>query len=227
MAISGIALALKALPAVGQAVSAIQGNQNRQRAKGEINKAYRLGRERLDLRQGDIRRAQAERLGAQGLAQGGVRLRTAPVRPRGEVTAQPGYTNANGTTVRLNPAIDQGPGTVRQAPVSVTGARTLGEQRQLDLQREQQLEQDAMRQQRDNALAGVDAGYTQSLVNGAGQAVAGTLNAMQTPPGAFGIDVRDPLKTADWGKGVGGGTMGPDAPGTSVDKFNTFQSKWG
>ncbi len=227
MAGPAIATILKALPAIGQTISAIQGNQNRQRAKGEINKAYRIGRERLDLRQGDIRRTQGERLAAQGLAQGGsIRLRTAPVRPEGEVTARPGYTR-NGVTVRLSPGLDPGPGTVRAGSEVVTGARTLGQQRQLDLAREQQLEQDAMRQQRDAAIAGVDAGYTQALVNGAGMAVAGTLNAMQTPPGAFGIDVRDPLKTADWGKGVGGGTYGPDAPGTSVDKFNTFQSKAG
>lgn len=249
---------LKAIPIVGSVVSAVQGNQNRQRAKGEITKAYTLGRQRLDLRQGDIRRTQAERLASRGLAQGGIRLRTAPIAP-----AMVDGTKVDRATQDMNVAIretreagrrrganGQNPAadaariqdaiaardtavetlntTANAGRINLGGARTLGEQQQLDLAREQQIEQDGMLQARNNALAGVDAGYTQALVNGGANAIAGTLSAMQTPAGAFGIDPRDPLKTADWGKGVSGveygSTYGPPT-GTTVDKFNTFDRK--
>lgn len=48
-----------------------QSNQEKQRQKGIIGKAYKLGRERMNLRQGDVRNSVAENLGQRGLTQGG------------------------------------------------------------------------------------------------------------------------------------------------------------
>ena len=52
-------------------VGAIQANQEKQRQKGIIGKAYKLGQKRLNLRQGDVRQSVAEQSGARGPAQGG------------------------------------------------------------------------------------------------------------------------------------------------------------
>lgn len=205
----GLPLALAAIQTIGSGVSAIQGNQNRQKAKGQIDAAYRLGRERLATRQGDQRRTQAESLISRGLTQGGIRLRTRPVQRTNAVLSQREGVTPDGTRIRLNAAID--PTTVRNAPEAVTGARTLGEQQQLDLAREQQVEQDALYQQRNAARAGVDAGYAQGLTGAIGQGVAGAVDAFrlgqvkqQAEQGAFGID---PI--APWEQ-------------TRVDQFNTF-----
>lgn len=232
----GLPLALAAIQTIGSGVSAIQGNQNRQKAKGQIDAAYRLGRERLATRQGDQRRTQAESLISRGLTQGGIRLRTRPVEREG--AGGPRVPNVG--AIRMRAAIDlqrlpmNDPRRVQAmrdaanpraaharaleaskaagAPVeSVTGARTLGEQQQLDLAREQQVEQDALFQQRNAARAGVDAGYAQGLTGAIGQGVAGAVDAFrlgqvkqQAEQGAFGID---PI--APWEQGT-------------TDRFNIY-----
>lgn len=213
---------LAALPVVGNIVSAVQGNQNRQRAKGEINKAYQLGQQRLTLRQGDQRRGQAESLVARGLSNGGGRIGRAvgPTNINAWANNAPGYTPTG--TAQPRRGSDRTLAVVSQGtPVRPGSARTLGEAQSRDLRSEQQLEQDAMRQQRDAAIAGVDAGYTQALVNAGGNAISGAINAygaMQpmggTPAkpdygkGAFGIDPVSP-----WGSGYG----------PQVDDFNVIK----
>lgn len=209
-----ISTTIGVLNLIGSAASAVQGNQNRQRAKGQIDAAFKLGRERLQTKQQDLRRSQAESLVSRGLAQGGIRLRTKPVDATNRVMAQPGYAGPSGVRIVMNPKIDPGPGTVRNAPETVTAARTLGEQQQLDLAREQQVEQDALVQQRDAARAGVDAGYAQGLVGAIGSGVSGAIDAYRVgqmkPPavrGEFGID---PI--APWEQGT-------------VDNFTIFNQR--
>lgn len=185
----GLGAVLAGVQLVGSAASAIQGNQNRQKAKGQIDKAFRLGRERLATRQQDQRRTQAESLISRGLTQGGIRLRTRPVADS------------------------------RGGAESVTGARTLGEQQQLDLTREQQVEQDALRQQRNAARAGVNAEYTQGLVGAIGSGVAGAVNA-------FAVDRMRPRDEAPAGAPSSVGEFGidPIAPWEPVrtDTFNVW-----
>lgn len=53
------------------AVGGVQANQERQRSKGVIGKAFGIASERLKLRQGDVRQDTGESLGARGLTQGG------------------------------------------------------------------------------------------------------------------------------------------------------------
>lgn len=52
-------------------VGAIQANQEKQRQKGIIGKAYKLGQQRMNLRQQDVRQSVAETSGSRGLTQGG------------------------------------------------------------------------------------------------------------------------------------------------------------
>lgn len=244
MALPAIAAALNI---VGGAARGIQGNQDRQRAKGEIKKAYRLGQERLNLRQGDVRRGQAEGMQARGLTQGGIRLRPTAIAPVGQGDKRPTMPQQQsriGAAMRAtqntawNPtargravdaerrAIASETATADQgAPkLTVGGARTLGEQQQRDLYREQQLEQDALLAQRDNALTGVDAQYTQGLVGAGADAIGGTISAVnagknlesvtkpQGIPGAFGIDPLNPLGTANWDASYG----------PQLDDFNVY-----
>jgi len=52
-------------------VGAVQANQEKQRQKGIIGKAYKLGQQRMNVRQQDVRQSVAETSGSRGLAQGG------------------------------------------------------------------------------------------------------------------------------------------------------------
>lgn len=69
---SWIAVAVGAGTAI---VGGVQSNQERQRKKGIIGKAYAIGEQRLKLRQGDVRQSVQESLGARGLTQGGAGAR--------------------------------------------------------------------------------------------------------------------------------------------------------
>ena len=218
-------LILAGLQVAGGAAGAIQGNQTRQKAKGEIGRAYTLGKKRLSLRQGDQRQSHGEGLVARGLAQGG-NIRVG----RG---VQPTSANAMGDAKRLtagqNAVIRAAgfsapmarrlagsgtPAVPMVTPVPVTRARTLGEQGQADLSSEQQLEQNALLQQRDSALAGADAGATGALVGGIGQAVSGGIQGYQsgTMYNAYrGIDPVNPLGAGAWAM----------PPGLTVNDLNT------
>lgn len=66
-----LGLILAAAQAVGGIGKAIQANQERQRQKGIIGRAYGIARERLATRQGDIRQGTAEALTARGLTHTG------------------------------------------------------------------------------------------------------------------------------------------------------------
>lgn len=185
-------LILAGLGVAGQVAGGVQANQQRQNAKGVIDQTYRLGRQRLGVRQQDVRRTQAEGIVARGLAGGGARIRTAPIAPEGEGGRAPlrsGIRMGNAPAVAGVPALP------------VTGARTLGQQQQVDMAREQQLEQNALLEQRNAARAGVEAGYAQSLAGTIGGAVASGIQGYQTGQAfnAFrGIDPIDPLRRGAW-----------------------------
>jgi hypothetical protein len=191
-----IPLILGALQVGGGAAGAIQGNQNRQRIKGEIGKAYKIGAERLRLRQGDQRQSSGESLVARGIATGGnARFRRGP-----------GITEGTTRGIRWT----------RNTPTPATGPgiRTLGDQATADLTVEQYLEQSAMRAQRDSAYAGADAAATNALVGGIGQAVAGGIQGYQTGQmyNSFrGIDPVNPLSRGAWA-----------APPMTADQLNVF-----
>ena len=194
-------LILAGLQVAGGIAGAVQGNQQRQKAKGEIGRAYELGTRRLALRQGDVRQGVGESLVARGLAQGGNRrLSTAP-ETRGTRTMVRG--TALGKPIPVVAPVTQRP---------VTGARDLGGQAMTDLAREQQLERTALKQQRDSAVAGADAAATGALVGGIGQAVAGGIQGYQTGTmyNSFaGIDPVDPLRRGAWAQ-------------PAVDAFNLY-----
>lgn len=214
-------LILGALQVGGQIAGAIQGNQQRQAQKGFVDRAYKLGRKRLDVRQADQRGGQAESLIAQGLAGGGnIRATRTPIRYEGE-----GGREASNVAPAIQQAYKRLTGrdypvertqveAMEGAPaVSVAGARTLGEQRQLDLMREQQLEQNALRETRDSARAGVNAAYNQQLVGQVGNAIAGGIQGYQTGQiyNAYrGIDPVDPLGRGAWSN-------------RAVDELNIFE----
>lgn len=212
--------ALGALQVGGQIAGAIQGNQQRQAQKGFVDRAYTLGRKRLDARQGDQRASQAEGLIARGLAGGGLRTSRTPIRFEGEGGREAGnvppaiqqaYKRLTG---RDYPVERTAVTAVEGAPaVSVAGARTLGEQQQMDLMREQQLEQNALRETRDSARAGVNAAYNQQLVGQVGNAIAGGIQGYQTGQiyNAYrGIDPVDPLGRGAWSN-------------RAVDELNVFE----
>lgn len=205
-------LILGALQVAGGIGGAIQGNQQRQAQKGFIDRAYKLGRQRLDVRQADQRGGQAESLIAQGLAGGGnIRATRTPIRYEGEGEAPINQLAARSGIIR-SMDFDRPPPSGAPA-VSVAGARTLGEQRQLDLMREQQLEQNALRESRDSARAGVNAAYTQQLVGQVGNAIAGGIQGYQTGQiyNAYrGIDPVDPLGRGAWSN-------------RAVDELNIFE----
>lgn len=225
-------LILGAIQGLGGVAGAIQGNQQRQRAKQEINDAYAIGQERLRLRQGDVRQGTAEGLVARGLAQGGnarVGRQVNPTNQRAITEAQRGneiakrrlfqaFTPAGVSAGQRRTALEVAnnlPARPLPAVVpreTVTGARDLGGQVTADLRREQQLEANAMQQQRDAAIRGVNTDATNALVGNIGQAVGGAIQGYQTGQmfNAYrGINPIDPLATPRWDQG-------------SVDRFNTF-----
>lgn len=193
-------LILAGIQVAGGIAGGIQANQQKQKQKGVIGQAYRLGRERLNVRQGDQRRGQAEGLVARGLAGGGVRASNravSPVTPGRVISVAPGTSPADALRGR-GPGVTRSAGTPR---VSVTGARTLGQQQQLDLTREQQFEQDALLEQRNAANAGLSADATNALVGNIGGAIGGAIQGYQAGQqyNAYkGIDPVSPLERGAW-----------------------------
>lgn len=225
-------LVLSAIQGLGGVAGAIQGNQQRQRAKQEINDAYAIGQERLRLRQGDVRQGTAEGLVARGLAQGGnarVGRQVNPTNPKAIAEVQRGneiakrrlfqaFTPAGASLMQRKTAMEVAnnlPARPLPAVVpreTVTGARDLGGQVTADLRREQQLEANAMQAQRDAAIRGVNTDATANLVGNIGQAIAGGIQGYQTGQtwnSYRGVDPVQPLLTPRWDQG-------------SVDRFNTF-----
>lgn len=144
-----VPIALGAIRALGGSILA---NQERQRKKGVIGRAAKLGQERLNLEQGDTRQSVAEAMTARGLS--GV---------------------SAGAPVRATESYSHGPGT--ETAVDVGQAHDLGSQSRLDLRREQQLQQSGLAQQVNNAYGDVNAEATQGIINSIGAGVSTALGA--------------------------------------------------
>lgn len=193
------------------------------RRRDALYSAYNRGRERLDLRQGDVRQNTAEGLIARGLAGGGLSAGRA-VGPATDPHAAHGAVIPSGEDL------------------SVTGARTLGQQSTTDLHREQGLEQNDLLQQRNNAIDEVGEQGTQQAVDAIGNGISTAMNVygmgkelgamrssgsgaggasaaataapsagLGTIRGAYGIDVLNPVPVAAPTSG-GGTTMGVGQP---------------
>ena len=195
---SWVAVAVAAGSAV---VGGVQANQERQRKKGVIGKAYDVAGQRLKLRQGDVRQGTAESLVARGLSTGSDVSGAAIPRP-----AQP-----KGTVPGL-----------RSAP------HTLGEQQMADLGVEQSLEAKDLAERKGADYSAVNAEANSSMIAaavngiGAGVGLRGALQGgdarspvgaggngvmVDTPPpggavkypGSFaGVDPVDPLGRGAW-----------------------------
>lgn len=190
----GVPLILGALQVGGGIAGMVQGNQRRQQQKGFVDRAYKVGRDRLGLRQGDQRRSQTESLIARGLGTG-LRIKRGP-----ELSSPFSPDAGRGEIVRT------------QRGSRLRRPSTLGEQQQFDLQREQQLEQDALKETRDATRSGIDAGYNQQLVGQIGNTIAGGIQGYQTGQmyNAYkGIDPVDPLGRGAWAN-------------KAVDELNVF-----
>jgi hypothetical protein len=157
---------------------AVEANQTRQRKKGIINNAYRLGKARLDLTQMDTRESQAEGLLSRGLGQrGSINTKQNPVRPaynpQAEPLKAPGYVAAPAA-----PAGAPTPAGARTAQdrnawaLDMSRAHDLGEQQTTDLRREQFLESNALLAERNAALSDVNAEATQGMIGAAGKGIA-------------------------------------------------------
>lgn len=205
-----------ALGAARAGIGLLQNRSNVRNQRNRINDAYTFGHQRQNIQQQDVRGSEAENIASRGLAQGGDIQIGGP----------------------LNPTTDQ-------ASLGVGGAHTLGGQQQADLHREQQLEQNDLLRQRDNAVSDVEAEGKQNAVNsisagiatgfqvagmhGPGSApstdpanasspggIASAYSAAGVNPHFNGIDPINPLQHSDWG---GGGLA---SPGQSNASFTTY-----
>lgn len=205
-------LILGAIQVAGGIYGGIQGNQQKQKQKGVIGQAYKLGKERLGVRQQDQRAGQAESLVARGLTGGGTRIRRAPVAPVQAQATRPTIDRSRSVIQQaLNPTRDPiaGTGTPRLA---VSGARTLGQQQQADMAREQQFEQDALLESKRAAEAGLSADATNTLVGNIASGVGGAIQgyaAGKMYNSYAGIDPVDPLGRGQWSN-------------QSVDRLNIY-----
>ncbi len=212
---------LAAVTAAGAITSGVEANQTRQKAKGIIGNAYTLGRQRLNLKQGDTRESQAESLGARGLAQGG------NVRDLGNV--------GPGAAPSVGGAHDLG------------GQAGLDEQREQVLEQTGLSQQKDQSLAGVNAIADqseVNAGITAAgavaggIVNKPGPNLSGAPNASATPAslGLGGSDVPavQPASTLSpynsaWGgidpiNPTSRGAWAPSDANTSTGNFNKFGS---
>lgn len=207
---------------------AVAGNQQKQKNKGLIGKAYQEGRKRLNLVQGDTRQSFGEGLTARGLHMGGNVRASGAVKPEQEgvkVTAsinrdliRPGIP-MGGINSPFSP-IKHAYSRVTNPTVDLTQATDLGGQQQADLLREQQLEQNELRTAYDTAITNNDAMGFQNVVGNiaagidTGSMIANAFGVRQQaaryPGSAFGIDPVDPFR---------GGPWAPDSP---VSTFNIF-----
>ena len=205
---AALPLILAALGVAKGVAGGIQANQTRQRSKGLINEAYATGQTRMAGAQRDERQGLAESLGARGLSQGGM-VTADPVRP-------------NVATGRRTAVPNDGTG-----PLWLGGATNLGQQDTLTQRGEQALESTQMRQQRDQALAGVNANATATMVGSAAGGVAGAFQGYQAgknyeatrakslaSTSAFGVDPVNPL-----------GGPGSAWNQRSVDQFNIYNNR--
>lgn len=170
-----LGLILAAAQLAGGGLKAIQANQERQRQKGIIGRAYGIARERQARRQQDVRQGTAESLGARGLTQGGGITAAAPAGPRTAI--------AQGT-----------PATFGRTP------HTLGEQIGVDNEREFSLERDDLNSREEMMRAGINREADAGIAGGITDGITGAISAYsgaQDPGGGSGSPI-----TSAFGRGT-------------------------
>lgn len=172
---------LGALAVGGGITKAIMGNQTKQRNKGYIEKSYQSSKRHLQTRQEQVRQSTTEELGARGLGQGGL----SPIARTmaGGLAGHREYNPALGGMARLR---DKATVDVWNkvhdhdvAPAAAPGsAHTLGEQLQVDNDKQFQLEQRDLEDSRDRAERENKAEYMNTLVSAGVGAVQGVVGAV-------------------------------------------------
>lgn len=182
----GAAAVAAGLAIGGRIYSAISGNQRKQRNKGYIGESYRTAKQGLQVRQQNIRQGTTESLIARGLTQGGV----TPIQRAmagGAAGEHRDYTEGLKGVDRLRNKAEvdlwnkQHEHLVHAAP-DPSSAHTLGEQQQVDNDKQFQLEQTDLENQRNRAETENKADYLDTLVHavtGVGSDVAQAYSVSQ------------------------------------------------
>lgn len=187
-----LGLVLAALGAGQGAAGAIEANQERQRQKGVIGRAFDIADKRQLIQQRDVRQQQGENLVARGLTGGG-----------GVSTEAPAYMGTptkaevlNRTRALFSKALGAGaaPATGPAAP-PVGVPHTLGAQVTSDLGKEQQLEQQDLNAQREAALSGVNAAANAAEVGSIASGIQSGISGWASGTGWGGIDPVNPIST--------------------------------
>lgn len=169
-------LILAAASAIGGGIKAIGANQERQRNKGIIGRAYGIARKRQATHHQDVRQGTAESLGARGLAQGG------------GVTAAP--------AVGPRTAVPKG------TPISnAYRPRTLGEQQQADNEGEFDLERQDLNSREEMAKAGINQQANAQIAGSVTEGVTGAIANYYGAQKIGGDDDASPIAAA-YGKGT-------------------------
>lgn len=203
---------------VGSAVAGgVQANQNRQRSKGIIGTAYKLGQQRMNLGQLDTRQQVAEQSGARGLDNSGDVVTGSAVGPGASPSVGGAHTLGQQQTVDL----------AREQTLEQTGLKNETEAQLSNVNEE------ANQSMINAGAAGVSTAFglkggldamkanPGSMPSGvtAGPALSGD---QSTPyPGSFGgIDPVNPLGRGAWANPAAGGSTGAAKNATSTSDFN-------
>lgn len=208
-----------AIGGVSAIAGGVQANQNRQRQKGIIGKAYALGQQRMNLGQLDARQRVAEQSGARGLDAGGDVTTGAAVGPG----ATPGVGGAH--TLGAQQTADL----AREQTIEQTGLKNESEAQLSNVNEE------ASQQIINAGVGGIEAGVQAksglSALNALKTQTPGTAgatpmaslsgDATSSPyPNSFGgIDPVHPLGRGAWAGPASGSTGGAAAAGSTSD-FN-------
>jgi hypothetical protein len=180
-------------------VGAIRANQEKQRQRGIIGRAYDKGRERLDLHQGDVRQSVGEGLIARGLAGGGAVRDTGRVQPGAASTVTGAHDLGGQAVADLQ----------REQGIEQTGLRDQRDDALRDVKHEYH------GQLISSLMSGVQTAvnaYSGASALGAGKALGGVSSPGGAPsiaggaadfdaggmPGWGGIDVVNPLGRGAW-----------------------------
>lgn len=239
---SWVAVAIGGAAVGGGLYKAVSGNQARQRNKGYNEQSYQTAKKSLGVRQGEVRQQTTESLNQRGLGAGTglTPLQRAIAGAGTHRDYTPGLTGV--AAMRDKAMVD----TYNQAhehdiaqAAAPGSAHTLGEQQQVDNDKQFQLEQTDLEQQRAKAETENNADYYNTLVNaalGTVQGVAGAagahadLSALQTGNGAAAAGVTAPDTPAS--PSLYGAMTGIDNPANhfagvvSHDPLNAFGSSW-
>lgn len=232
-----IPLLLGGAAVAGGLWKAISGNQQKQRNKGYIHDSYVMAKQSLGVRQGQVRQSTTESLNRRGLGAGLSPLHRAIA---GGAAGEhrdytPGLTGASRMLDRARvDAYNKSQEHAVHAAPAPGSAHTLGEQLQVDNDKQFQLEQTDLEQQRAHAETENNADYWNTLVSaglGTAQGLGGAYTvaqdqqaAKQTPQVTTPAPMASPslysaLTGVDNPSSWFGGVVG-------TDPLNAFGSSW-